>query len=311
MRDPRARIDSHTTNNINRGDSTIMQRWFEIQDLRTPFLAINVTNGASSRQVNADLFAKRQTGHWDLPEAATANGVEGQPIVLLYREGSARSVYVGMCKSKRVTDQTGRGRPRYTLTVERPWVKVGETTQTFAAFFEGFRVGSGMAVLWADMNEYAAPAGEIDNGLDGDAGDGVGGYDEVVTGTQRVNHDLFVARLIKIWGRECALTGLKAPRLVQACHLVPWSDATYLEKVNGANGLPLCAHLHALLDSHLLSFDDGGHLLLAQGLDRGVRDLVLAAGKTRLRLPLSPDQQGFLERHRIAARELGKHLEPV
>lgn len=289
----------------------LMQRWFEIPDLRMPFLAINITNPARSRKVNEDLFKKKQTGHWDLPALATLHGIEGQPVVLLYREGDARSVYVESCKSKRVTDQTERGRPRYTLTVERQWKKLGETTQTFADFFAGFRVGSGTAVLWADMAGYTAPVGEKVDGLDGDEGEGQGGYDEIVTATQRVNHDLFVARLIKIWGRQCALTGLSAARLVQACHLVPWSKATYLDKVNGANGLPLCAHLHALLDSHLLGFDDAGHLMLASDLDLEVRELVLAAGKTMLRMRPSDDQRAFLERHRSAARAAGKILEPV
>ena len=167
-------------------------------------------------------------------------------------------------------------------------------------------------VLWADPNRYNSPADEeIDvDGIgnnDGDP-DGKGGYNKPVLTSQRFGHELFVQRLTNIWQERCALTNLKAPRLVQACHIVPWSEATPAERVCSDNGLLLCAHLHALFDSHLLGFDIDGHLLLAHNLDENVRSLVLSSGAVRLRKSPTEAQATFLRRHKEIAHEAQHHL---
>ena len=291
-----------------------LTRWFDIPNLPTPFLAINLSNRKlASRQTNAQFLPTKQTGHWQLPKAALNHGTEGQPIVLFYSDKGASTLYVGTCVSKRNSDQTRNGQPRYILTVARHWENVGETDVTFSAFLKGFPLSSNATVLWADLDRYTPPEGEagIDESSNGDGDDeqgGEGGYNETVTSSQRVNHNVFVARLNAIWEGRCALTALKAPRLVQACHINPWNDATPAERVSAHNGLLLCAHLHALFDSHLLSFDSQGYLLLADDLSANVRRLVLACGKKQLRKSPTEEQAMFLQRHQDTARETGHRL---
>ncbi|MDN7586631.1 HNH endonuclease [Burkholderia seminalis] len=290
-----------------------LSRWFDIPNLRTPFLAINLSNPKpESRETNDKLFPKRQTGHWPLTKAVLEHGIEGQTIVLFYSDKGGSRVYVGTCVSKRETGQTKDGKPRYTLTVARPWRSEGHVNVSFSKFFEGFRKSANPTVVWANMKGYISPRGEeVDReAADGerDHQDGEGGYDVLGMFSQRVGHDVFVQRVVDVWGRRCALTDLKAPRLVQACHIVPWRDATPEERTSAHNGLMLCAHLHALFDSHLLGFDTDGHLLLAHGIDASVRALVLAGGRVRLREIPSPRQVEFLRRHRETAHQAGHRL---
>lgn len=290
-----------------------LNRWFDIPNLCTPFLAINLSNRKpESRETNDKFFPKKQTGHWPLAKAILDHGIEGQTIVLFNSDKGMSSIYVGTCVSKRETGQTKDGKPRYTLTVARPWQGEGDTSVSFSKFFEGFSMSSNPTVVWADVKGYTSPQGEeVDRGGSDNEGGyqgGDGGYDVPGMSSQRVGHDVFVQRVVDLWGKQCALTNLQAPRLVEACHIVPWSEATPEERTNAHNGLMLCAHLHALLDSHLLGFDTDGHLLLAHGMDAGVRALVMTGGRVRLRSAPSVRQAEFLRRHREAARKAGHRL---
>lgn len=287
-----------------------LTRWFDIPTLRTPFFAINLSNRKTeSRQTNDQLFPKKQTGHWQVPKAALDHGIEGQPIVLFYSDKDISRLYVGTCIHAEPTGHTKSRQLRYTLTVAQHWKDVGETNVTFTAFFKGFPLSSNATILWADLDRYTAPDGEADTDeSDNDDQNGEGGYNAPVTSSQRVNQGVFVARLKKIWGRKCALTGLKAPRLVQACHIIPWNDATPEQRVSADNGLMLCAHLHALFDSHLLCFDSQGYLLLSNELSADVRALVLASGKRKLRKLPTKKQAEFLKLRQDGAYEAGHQL---
>jgi len=302
-----------------------LSRWFDISDLRTPFLAINLSNRKpSQRETNARLFSREQTGHWAITNAALEHGVEGQQIVLFYSvKGSSKIIYVGTCTSKEQTDTTRNLQPRYTFTVARCWGEVGETTVRFKDFFAGFTMSANPATVWCDFNRYQPPKDEAtaidqdaahddddDSDRDEDGGGG-GGYDVPAMTAQRFRHALFVRRVTLFWRRRCALTGLKAPRLVQACHIVPWAESTPVERVDRNNGLLLCAHLHALFDSHLLGFDDDGRLMLSEGIDAGVRALILAGGAVALSKKPTSAQAAFLKRHRATASEAGKRFERV
>ena len=106
----------------------ILSRWFDISDLCTPFLAINVSNRrAANREANDQLLRSNKTGHWSLPKDALNQGIEKQTIVLFYAEKGVSKIYMGTCVSKEITGQTKNDRPRYTLAVDQPWKLVGET----------------------------------------------------------------------------------------------------------------------------------------------------------------------------------------
>lgn len=288
--------------------------WFDVPTLCTgPFLAINISNRKSeSKAGNDKLLPKKQTGNWQIPKSALAAGIENQIVVLFYTLGGLSTLYTGICKSKKVAGATKHNQPRYLLTMTEPWKQEGTTESNFTKFFSGFTISANPTVVWATANEYNAPASNQDGSEESDPDDddqkGVGGANVMALVAQRARHDLFAKRVKKVWGKQCALTGLSAPRLVQACHLVPWVDAEPLEQTSGHNGLMLCAHLHALLDSHLISFDDEGKLLLASGLDSNLRRLVLVGGRTSLRKRPAKAQTAFLKRHRAAAELKGQNL---
>lgn len=293
---------------------TLLTRWFDIENLNTPFLAINLSNRKSgSKETNAKLFPLNQTGHWWLPKAALDHGIKDQPIVLFYSDKGTSTLYVGTCTEVEISPDkmTKDRKPRHILTV-KAWKDVGETSITFSAFFDGFPLSSNPTVLWATPDSYKLPDSEALGIDDGDDGWGEKeGHDQLGISLRRVNHKIFVARLNRKWEGKCALTGMKASRLVQACHIIPWNVATVVERVSADNGLLLCAHLHVLFDSHLLGFNSEGCLLLSPELSKDVRTLVLAVGKTQLRHSPTPKQVRFLERHQDTARQKGHQLLPV
>jgi hypothetical protein len=276
--------------------------WFEASALtQEPFLAINLSNRTpNSLSQNASLFAKQQAGYWEIPKLALSAGLEGKLVVLFnMRPGQGAVIYTGRIASVVVAGITAHPVPRnrYLLTVKAPWKIEGTSHVTFSEFLTGFRLSSNPTCAWGDGSNYAPP--DIEESIDD--GSGKIGSNYMAWVAQRANHDVFAKRVRAVWGSTCALTGLRAPRLLQACHLVPWNEANEQEKINPHNGLLLCVHLHALLDSHLISFDDDGRLMLAKGLDRGIKKLILASGNIGLRKRPTNEQIGFLRQHRAEA----------
>ena len=65
----------------------------------------------------------------------------------------------------------------------------------------------------------------------------------------------FKLNVIEFWkSSSCAITGCTIPEMLIASHIKPWVDSTDVERVDGANGLILCAHLDKLFDNHLVTF---------------------------------------------------------
>lgn len=286
--------------------------WFEVPELaRGPFLAINLSNRKpGSRKHNDTLLPQNKTGNWDIPNEARSGGIEGKTVVLFYTGKGQSEIYTGKVKAETPAGTTKSGRTRYQLAVTKAWKTAGVTTATFSEFFSGFKLNSNPTCIWINGSTYSPLVNDNDPNADpnDDFENGKGGSNYMAWVAQRVGHAIFAKRVRKVWGTECALTKLHAPRLVQACHLVPWSEANKTEKISADNGLMLCVHLHALLDSHLLSFDDDGTIMLAEGLPEPVKELVLSSGQTCLWLPPSNKQIHFLERHRQNAKHRGQKL---
>lgn len=80
----------------------------------------------------------------------------------------------------------------------------------------------------------------------------------------------FREALMRQWGDACAVTGLKCAELLRASHIKPWAQSTARERLDAANGLLLAAHLDALFDKGLISFDDDGAMLVSPRLPKAV-----------------------------------------
>ncbi|HHF2968555.1 TPA: HNH endonuclease [Vibrio alginolyticus] len=77
----------------------------------------------------------------------------------------------------------------------------------------------------------------------------------------RVGQGQFRQNVINVWGNgeSCALTLTPVREILIASHIVPWSKCESDEqRIDGANGILLCAHIDKLFDAHLLTFTKKG-----------------------------------------------------
>lgn len=89
-------------------------------------------------------------------------------------------------------------------------------------------------------------------------------FDSIIKKTERENLVLsrigqgkFRQNVINYWGNGecCALTLTNVREILIASHIVPWSKCESNEqRLDGANGILLCAHIDKLFDFHLLTF---------------------------------------------------------
>lgn len=115
---------------------------------------------------------------------------------------------------------------------------------------------------------------------------------------QRVGQDIFRDALIEYWAGTCAVTGIGLKPVLRASHMKPWSlcdsDA---ERLNVFNGLLLVANLDALFDRGLVSFEDGGSMLMSPRVSGELRDQLHLTSSMRLRW-INGEHLPFLKWHR-------------
>lgn len=106
----------------------------------------------------------------------------------------------------------------------------------------------------------------------------------------------FRRRLMERWRGACAATGITAPAVLRASHSKPWRRATNSERLDSCNGLLLAAHLDALYDCGLISFNDEGKILISPRLSADDRARLQLPNK--LRFELTAEEKAFLAYHR-------------
>lgn len=76
----------------------------------------------------------------------------------------------------------------------------------------------------------------------------------------RLGQGKFRSNVINDWGSEvCALTLTPIRGILTASHIKPWSEcATSEERLDGSNGLLLCAHIDRLFDRYHITFEKQG-----------------------------------------------------
>lgn len=98
----------------------------------------------------------------------------------------------------------------------------------------------------------------------------------------RIGQDLFRRALEAQW-QSCAVTGVSIREVLRASHIKPWRDSSPQERLDPFNGLLLVAHLDALFDCGLITFDDRGSLLISGKLPAQVRVALGLKSSFRLR----------------------------
>lgn len=115
---------------------------------------------------------------------------------------------------------------------------------------------------------------------------------------QRVGQDRFRAAMLDYWGSSCALTNVSIPAVLRASHAKPWADcASDGERLDVFNGFLLCAHLDALFDRFLISFDETGWMLVSPAISTKDGELLGLAHPLQLRW-LAPEHATYLQYHR-------------
>jgi HNH endonuclease len=78
----------------------------------------------------------------------------------------------------------------------------------------------------------------------------------------RVGQGAFRIELVKYWG-SCAVTGVSEPSVLRASHIKPWRACDNRERLDPFNGLLLAAHIDALFDKGLITFEFDGLIRLS------------------------------------------------
>ncbi len=127
---------------------------------------------------------------------------------------------------------------------------------------------------------------------------------------QRVGQNVYRESLMDYWGGACAVTGIAIPELLRASHSRAWADCTTdADRLNVFNGFLLVAHLDALFDRHLMTFNATGEAIFAPSISREVRRQLGIRDNARLRW-LSPGHEPYLIHHCDRFRQINPSLPP-
>jgi putative restriction endonuclease len=109
---------------------------------------------------------------------------------------------------------------------------------------------------------------------------------------------LFRDMVLTSYKSRCALTGAEDPRILNASHILPWSDHPD-HRMWPTNGICLNALHDRAFDRHLISFDADWRMMIAPQVPVETRRLLERVTDGRLRMPgrFQPDA-GFMARHR-------------
>lgn len=116
--------------------------------------------------------------------------------------------------------------------------------------------------------------------------------------TSRVGQGAYRKSILHHWNYECAVTRFNNPSILIASHIVPWVEATDIERLDKFNGILLSPVYDALFDRHLITFDQTGKIMLShERIERDAFQLIGVTGNERLQ-KLSDRHLPYLARHR-------------
>ncbi len=124
------------------------------------------------------------------------------------------------------------------------------------------------------------------------------GTDRTRMAKQRGGQDFFREMILSSYGHRCALTGVDAPQLLVASHIIGWAESEKL-RMRPENGICLNALHDKAFDRHLISFDQDYRLLISHKLPDRARSALMNVEQASLRMPekFLPGQS-YLEQHR-------------
>jgi putative restriction endonuclease len=115
---------------------------------------------------------------------------------------------------------------------------------------------------------------------------------------RRVGQDVFRQAILTAYRGRCAITGIDDPRLLNASHIVGWSEDT-MHRMNLRNGICLGALHDRAFDRHLISFDPDWRMLVRKDVPVAAKAALERGAATHLAMPerFLPDPE-LIARHR-------------
>lgn len=116
--------------------------------------------------------------------------------------------------------------------------------------------------------------------------------------TQRRGQDLFRQMVLTSYRSRCALTGAEDPRILNASHILPWSDHPE-HRMWPTNGICLNTLHDRAFDRHMISFDEDWRMLISPKVPTDTRRLLEKGTDGQLQMPdrFQPDRS-LMARHR-------------
>lgn len=107
----------------------------------------------------------------------------------------------------------------------------------------------------------------------------------------------FRSDLMSKWGGRCCITGCGIESVLRASHIKPWAASNNAERLDPNNGLLLSAHLDALFDHGLVSFDEAGRLLISLRVNENELQK-LGTDLADARIKMTAESGHYLDYHR-------------
>lgn len=128
------------------------------------------------------------------------------------------------------------------------------------------------------------------------------GKEREVIVKQRVNQSFFRASVMSAYDFHCCITKVGVPELVEACHIVDWSQ-DIANRTNPRNGLCMNSFFHRAYDKHLMSITPDMTIVISDRLidntlDSRFKEYLAGLDGKRISCPDKfPPKQEFLEIH--------------
>lgn len=155
-------------------------------------------------------------------------------------------------------------------------------------------------IEWLETGDEFKDGSDRSSGLDDDVSRILGGEQTPTEKQQlvlaRVGQGQFRSGVLSLWNNRCSVTGTRFA--IRASHIKPWRDCSDAERLDANNGLPLVATLDALFDSHLISFNADGQIILSNNLPEHEQTALGIASDMRLLAKPTQETERYLQMHR-------------
>jgi putative restriction endonuclease len=117
---------------------------------------------------------------------------------------------------------------------------------------------------------------------------------------------IFRETLLRVYVGCCAFSGYRGKSLLQAAHILPWSQSKPEERLDPSNGILLSVLHHRLFDLDWIRIDETYLILVNQNLVKkqslSKEELALLAGLNRKAMTLPSDNRNWPSKRLIAER---------